>query len=192
MIANWLAWAQAHKEILSVISSCIVALGTVAAALMTAARYLDIYRTHVAMDFFRRYSEISLRMPDRLRLSKLRDSLFALPPAIQPDEWRAIARFMIEYGNLCSEEFELYKQKRIPTAIWKMWRTGIKENFESPVWREAWRMIAVEYVNYRDFFEFMEEIMAEAAVVHIDVTAKGLPPSTAPTDRDPSLEQKNA
>jgi hypothetical protein len=59
---------------------------------------------------------------------------------------------MIEYGNLCSEEFALYKEGRIPNEIWKIWRQGIKENFETAIWREAWHLVAVEYQSYRSFY----------------------------------------
>jgi hypothetical protein len=130
MISDWLAWGQVHSAILSVIGSAIIATGTIVAALITARRYLKIYQTHVSMDFFRRYAEISQRMPDRLRLSKIRSKSLRLPVEVQPDEWPAIARSMIEYGNLCSEEFALHKEGRIPNEIWKIWRQGIKENLK--------------------------------------------------------------
>ena len=71
---------------------------------------------------------------------------------------------MIEYGNLCSEEFALHKEGRIPNEIWKIWRQGIKGNFETSVWREAWRLVAVEYQSYRSFYAFMETVIKEAEV----------------------------
>lgn len=162
MFAEWLAWGQAHSAILSVIGSSIIAIGTIAAALITANRYLKIYQTHVSMEFFRRYAEISQRMPDRLRLSKIKNPSVAASHEVSPEEWPAIARSMIEYGNLCSEEFALHKEGRIPREIWKIWREGIKENFETAIWRNAWRLVSIEYQSYRSFFAFMEAVIKEA------------------------------
>lgn len=161
-ISEWLVWGQQHSAILSFIGSAFIALGTVTAAFVTARRYLDIYQTHVSMDFFRRFEEMSLRMPDRLRFSKLRNPLLAQPGEVGRHEWPAIARFMIEYGNLCSEEFALRQQGRLQADIWKIWREVMKENFETAIWREAWYLVAVEYVSYREFYAFMETIIAEA------------------------------
>ena len=164
VFAEWLEWAQRHSAVLSLAGSTVIAVGTITAALLTARRYLQLYQTHVSMDFFRRYAEISQRMPDRLRLSKVKDPKVMLPPVISPDEWHSIARSMIEYLNLCSEEFALHSQGRIPEEIWDTWTDGIKENFETEIWRDAWRLVAVEYVSYRKFYAFMEKLIQEAAL----------------------------
>ena len=162
MLAEWLTWGQSHSAILSVIGSSIIAIGTITAALITANRYLEIYQTHVSMEFFRRYAELSQRMPDRLRLSKIKNPSVTPSKEVGPEEWPAIARSMIEYGNLCSEEFALQKEGRIPNEIWKIWREGIKENFETEIWRKAWQFVAVEYQSYSSFFAFMEAVIREA------------------------------
>jgi hypothetical protein len=164
-ISEWLTWGQNHSAILSLIGSMVIAIGTIAAAVITARRYLSIYQTHVAMEFFRRYAEISQRMPDRLRLSKLSSAALALPATIDNQEMALIARSMIEYGNLCCEEFALQAQGRIPTEIWETWKEGIAENFETAVWRDAWKLVAVEYRSYETFSAFMDRLIMDAEAI---------------------------
>lgn len=106
-----LTWAQQYSAILSLIGSLSVAVGTFSAAWITANRYLKLYQTHVSTDFFRRYAEISQRMPDQLRLAKVRRDV---PCEVREDDWARIDRAMIDYINLCSEEYALRKEKRIP------------------------------------------------------------------------------
>lgn len=40
------------------------------------------------------------------------------------------AKKVINYFNLCAEEFFWFKKKRIPTEIWDAWLVGIKSNLE--------------------------------------------------------------
>lgn len=155
-----LTWAQQYSAILSVIGSFSIAVGTFSAALITANRYLRLYQTHVSMEFFRRYADISQRMPDQLRLAKVRRDVTC---EVREDDWARIDRAMIDYINLCSEEYALRKEKRIPDEIWKIWCNGIRENFETPIWREAWTRVQIEYRSYEDFCNFMSNIMKTAA-----------------------------
>lgn len=37
---------------------------------------------------------------------------------------------IIDYFNLCAEEFLWHKKKRIPNDVWKAWKAGILENLE--------------------------------------------------------------
>jgi hypothetical protein len=37
---------------------------------------------------------------------------------------------VIDYFNLCAEEFLWYSKKRIPNSVWKAWKAGILENLE--------------------------------------------------------------
>ncbi|MBN9352688.1 MAG: hypothetical protein J0H04_01400, partial [Hyphomicrobium denitrificans] len=115
--------------------------------------------TQVCIEFFRRHSEITDRMPDPLRLAKY----FAYNGAIDEEERKALLRSMIQYCNLCSEEFALHARGRVPTDIWRIWEDGIFENFEAPIWRELWSEVAKEYRSYEPFWQFMNELVARAA-----------------------------
>lgn len=101
-------------------------------------------------------------MPDRMRLSKISNPLIAYSPDVGQEEWPAIARSMLEYANLCSEEFALNKKKRIPPDIWDIWFAGIRENFETKLWRDAWRLVRIEYTTHLAFCNWMDEIITKA------------------------------
>jgi len=147
-----LDWLVSNKELLAIVAGFI---GT----LLSIRRQTGVLQTQVALEFFRRYSEITKEMPDRLRLAKYQDA----SADIGPEERSAILRSMIQYANLCSEEFALWEKRRIPKDIWSLWTDGITENFEAPLWRSAWLEVSREYESYAKFSEFMRSTMERAA-----------------------------
>jgi len=97
-------------------------------------------------------------MPDRLRFAKYENSTSPL----SDEERHHITRSMIEYGNLCSEEFALWRQGRIPADIWEVWKDAIRENFESEIWRATWSEVSREYASFEPFMHFMKKLLLEA------------------------------
>lgn len=122
----------------------------------TIRRQTRVFQTYVALEFFKRYAEISNGMPDKLRLAKYESTQ---APA-SDNEWKQIMRCMIQYGNLCSEEFALWRLGRVPKEVWGIWASGIKENFETALWREAWQRVEREYQSYVEFAAFMNGMVA--------------------------------
>lgn len=45
---------------------------------------------------------------------------------------------VIDYFNLCAEEYFFYKRGYIPSEVWINWRNGIKEKFSSQHIKEVW------------------------------------------------------
>jgi hypothetical protein len=144
-------WFFGNKEFLAIVVGFV---GTV----FTIRQQTSVMQTQVALEFFRRHSEITDRMPDRLRLAKYATGV----DPVSEKERRAILRSMIQYCNLCSEEFALHAQKRVPDDVWRIWINGIQENFQTSIWRELWSEVSREYVSYVPFFEFMNEVVARA------------------------------
>lgn len=69
---------------------------------------------------------------------------------------------VIDYFNLCSEEFLWYKKNRIPRKVWKAWEAGMIENLSIP----KVRLIFNEETNtkrkkrsYYGFVEYIEKIL---------------------------------
>ena len=140
-----------HLQLLAIIAGFV---GT----FITIRRQTRVFQTYVALEFFRRYAEISKAMPDRLRLAKY----IADTSPISDEEQRSIIRSMIEYGNLCSEEFALWEQGRVPAEIWEIWTNGIAEHFETEIWREAWAQVSPAYESYKPFIGFMNQLVQKA------------------------------
>lgn len=139
-------WLLNNKELLAVVVGF-------ASTLLTIRRQTQVLQTQVALEFFKRYADVTAAMPDSLRLAKYYSPKVELSDA----EWGQITRCMISYGNLCSEEFALWEKGRIPKDIWKLWVSGMNENFEAPLWRLAWKKVIREYGSYEDFVKFMEK-----------------------------------
>src|SRR5262249_18330025 len=125
---------------------------------VTIRRQTQVFQTYVALEFFRRYADISKGMPDRLRFAKYATDTSPIPN----EEWRRITRSMIEYLNLCSEEFALWKRGRVPSDIWELWKSGLRENFEAELWRTAWNEVFREYTTHEPFMRFMKKLVREA------------------------------
>jgi len=47
---------------------------------------------------------------------------------------------VIDYFNLCAEEFLWNKKKRIPDDVWKAWKAGIMENLEIKQVKEVYEI----------------------------------------------------
>ena len=97
-------------------------------------------------------------MPDRLRFAKYEEDNSPL----SDEERRKLRRSMIEYGNLCSEEFALWQAGRIPDDIWEVWEDGISENFETAIWRSTWAEVSREFESFEAFMKFMKDLLRKA------------------------------
>jgi hypothetical protein len=90
-----------------------------------------VLQTYVALDFFKRYEAWNEDAPYALDERTCLDDL--------DDQTRdEVLHSVLRYANLCSEEFSLYKAGRVPRDIWEIWDYGIRQNFQKPIWREAW------------------------------------------------------
>ena len=87
-------------------------------------------QTQVAMEFYRRFSDLSSRMPNELRLAHDVPALNTLPDAKKT----AITLAAIDYFNLCSEEFALHAKGRLPRDAWQVTAAEIDRRLVSPLW----------------------------------------------------------
>jgi hypothetical protein len=111
-------------------------------------------QTYVALDFFKRYEawneDAPYALDERTRLDDLDDQTR-----------NEVLHSVVRYANLCSEEFALYKARRVPRDIWEIWDYGIRQNFQKPIWREAWAEKRKEYDSYRVYQEYVDKIVGE-------------------------------
>lgn len=61
---------------------------------------------------------------------------------------------IIDYINLCAEEYYWYKNNRIPENVWKAWRKGISENLKKDGVRQIY---ASEIKNFEGSFYGLEK-----------------------------------
>jgi hypothetical protein len=104
--------------------------------------------------FFKRYEAWNEDAPYALYKSSCLEDL--------NDKTRSeVLHSVLRYANLCSEEFALYKAGRVPHDIWEIWNYGIQQNFQQPIWRQAWAEKRKEYDSYRAFQDYVDKIVGE-------------------------------
>lgn len=64
-------------------------------------------------------------------------------------------KLIVDYLNLCAEEYLWYKKKRIPDDVWTAWRNGMLYHFE----KAGIKKIIIEEMQYRDsYYGLFDEI----------------------------------
>ena len=110
-------------------------------------------QTYVTMDFYRRFADVVVRMPTELRLAGYNGQRFM---GLPEEKKTAVALSLIEYLNLCSEEFALYRSGRLASDAWNITSTEIERNFTSPLWRDVWTHIRREYESTKEFADYID------------------------------------
>jgi len=65
---------------------------------------------------------------------------------------------LLDYFNLCAEEFLWFKKGRIPADVWNAWRTGILRNISTPQIRTFYEQEVLK-PNIKDsFYGLVEEL----------------------------------
>ena len=65
---------------------------------------------------------------------------------------------IIEYFNLCAEEYLWYSKNRIPKSIWGAWKAGIKENLEIKQVREVYDKETKTERGRKSYYGLVEEL----------------------------------
>lgn len=85
------------------------------------------------------------------RYDRLNDDLYAIAQGSfaggDPD------RVVMDYLNLCAEEYFWYTRGRIDTAIWRAWRNGMENWLQVPAIREVALREAAQRDSYYGLFE---------------------------------------
>ena len=122
--------------------------------------YRRALQTQVALEFYRRYAEITARMPSELRLAACGDAAWKTLPA----ETRTRATLaLIEYLNLSSEEYGLYRRRRLPKDVWQVTAAEIARNFNRSLWQDGWRAVWNEYASDKPFLEYVDSLVAHSS-----------------------------
>lgn len=66
-------------------------------------------------------------------------------------------QLIIEYLNLCSEEYYWFKRGRIPTKIWDAWDAGIKQNTNLISVEKIIKSEMKNDLTKKSYYKFLEE-----------------------------------
>lgn len=128
-------------SILSLLGTCI---GYVVNKIYAKKLYNQTKAHHNSLlfaEYTRRYQEIMIQMPD---------SVFE-GTAVASNS--GVAKYMILYFDLCSEEFHLRSQGFIPDDVWNKWVEGMRLTVKSQIYYTSWQRLAYSFNS--DFVHFM-------------------------------------
>lgn len=145
-----LIWASLGSSAAETISRLLIA-AAIGGSLWGLLQQRKAVQTLVALDFCKRYEAWNEDAPFEIMEAQ---SLAEL----DEERRKSILHSVERYANLCSEEHALWKQGRVPKDIWAVWEHGIRQNFERPLWREAWSAVRVEYDSTPGFQKFVDRI----------------------------------
>lgn len=86
-------------------------------------------------EFNARYAEINGS------LSRVMKPQFVVPPAQVETEKEKNKAIIVDYFNLCAEEYFWYKKGRIDKKVWESWSHGMNYwyNHSNPLLRDLWK-----------------------------------------------------
>jgi len=79
------------------------------------------------IEFNERYDKINNELD---RISKLKNSEWK---GLNGDQIRINEGILIDYFNICSEEYYWYNEKRISKAIWESWHKGMNDIYNRSI-----------------------------------------------------------
>lgn len=83
------------------------------------------------------------------RYDRLNDDLMAIVNRSENDPLKEIeVRILIDYFNLCAEEYLIWKQGYLYPEVWKSWFNGMKFYFRQPRICELWKQERVTESYY--------------------------------------------
>lgn len=128
-------------SILSLLGTCI---GYIVNKIYAKKLYNQTKTHHNSLlfaEYTRRYQEIMIQMPDSI----LNGSAMSSDPCV--------AKYMLLYFDLCSEEFHLRQQGFIPDDVWNNWVEGMRLTVKSRIYYTSWQRLAHSFNS--DFVHFM-------------------------------------
>ncbi|MEN5130926.1 MULTISPECIES: hypothetical protein [Weeksellaceae] len=155
-------------EILEITSKFTSTIATIFAALIAAyiankyqKNNLDLSREKMEKDLFIEFNKRYDELNDSLTLLSNISSTEELKATESLIENKSMYNVLIDYFNLCAEQFYWKEKERISKEIWKSWNKGMKFYYDGyAVVRELWEEETKDekYESYylkqgRDFFK---------------------------------------
>lgn len=102
---------------------------------------LKISKQKMEKDLFKEFNERYDNLNDDLNKLNTIKNLEELKEIKSIDNVnKTLYNVLIDYFNLCSEQYYWYKKKRIPQQIWDSWYSGMMFYYNSfPIVKEVWQ-----------------------------------------------------
>ena len=74
-----------------------------------------------------------------------------------PAKSREVATAVLDYLNLCSEEYYLRENEFLSEDIWKIWEAELIRTLRTPLFVREWKRLKAEFVSYPEFVDYVKE-----------------------------------
>ncbi|WP_312791674.1 hypothetical protein [Sphingobacterium sp.] len=109
---------------------------------------LDISHEKMEKELFTEFNHRYDKLNDKLLELKVELDITALNEKYNADLQKSI----IDYFNLCAEQYYWYKKERISKEIWNSWHSGMMYYYETfPVIKELWKK-ETEGDKYKSYY----------------------------------------
>jgi hypothetical protein len=136
----------------------VATLASMIAGVLTLITTIITYRrkmnAQVFMKYTERYERILGQFPDEAR-----DARF--DAKILPPQSSKLRLCVLQYLNLCSEEFYLMKNGYLDKGLWRIWEGDLTRIIRSPLLQREWRSLRPEFEAHHDFLEYVESVQVE-------------------------------
>ena len=128
-----------------------IMLSTAVALLVTIGNFRKQLQLNFFAEYTKRYQEIVLNFPESINQA---DFNYKNLEKLERDK---TLRYMRAYFDLCSEEYFLWQAKNIDEKTWTEWESGIKYAFSKKAFRDAWSIVTMDTIYYKEFSKFVNQ-----------------------------------
>ena len=111
-------------------------------------RLTDQMKLQMFSEYTKRYQDIMINLPLKYFQKDFEYS--------KSDDKDKIQKYLRMYFDLSSEEFYLYKSKKIDSMVWKEWESGILENLRNEYVRNELVQIGIRKEFYSEFITYLK------------------------------------
>ncbi|MBB3811464.1 hypothetical protein [Pseudochelatococcus contaminans] len=144
------------SDIATIIASIIGTISLIIAATSIRLQYKSSenqFKLNNLIEYTKRYSSIIDRMPVNVY-----DWDFDASSIENEHERNELKKALYRYFELSFEEWALWKNGRIDSDIWEIWRGGIETAMKRPVFRNHWDEMELKTELPKDFRDFIRSL----------------------------------
>jgi hypothetical protein len=140
----------------TLIPDWIVAAATAISVIVAVSIYWKQTKVSVFLEYTKRYQEIMAAKPLAKWRLKTNES-YGIPK--NPKKYACLQVALLNYLNLCSEEFGLKNKKWLNKGTWETWQEEMIRTLRTPLLVDEWKKnLRCEFDSYREFQNFVDDI----------------------------------
>ena len=154
---NWL-------ELLVKIITVVASIGAIYAIIHGVRVYKKQTNMQIFLEYTKRYAEIVDSFPNKTLSARLNTD--GKPPE-RSDE---LTKCVLQYLNLCAEEFYMWKKGYLNRELWKIWESELIRTLQSPLLRREWQdkneieQLRDEFIAYPEFQNYVDHIQNSSQI----------------------------